>query len=44
MAAAPKTEDPRALFNKLMAWGLSMTIVGAAVCYLLFTVLEIGIQ
>ena len=43
MAAAPKTEDARVLFNKLMAWGFSMTIVGAAVCYLLFTVLEIGI-
>ena len=43
LAAAPKTEDPRALFNKLMAWGLSMTIVGAAYCYLLFTVLGIGI-
>jgi di/tricarboxylate transporter len=44
MAAAPKTEDPRALFNKLMAWGLSMTVVGAVVCYLLFTVLKIGIS
>ena len=44
MAAAPKTEDTRVLFNKLMAWGLSMTIVGAGVCYLLFTVLEIGIR
>ncbi|HJO38538.1 MAG: SLC13 family permease [Vicinamibacterales bacterium] len=43
LAAAPKSEDPRALFNKLMAWGLSMTVVGAAVCYLLFTVLKIGI-
>ena len=43
LAAAPKTEDTRLLFNKLMAWGLSMTVVGAGVCYLLFTVLEIGI-
>ena len=43
MAAAPKTEDSRALFNKLMAWGLSMTVVGAAVCYLMFGVLKIGI-
>ena len=43
MAAAPKTEDARVLYNKLMAWGFSMPIVGAAVCYLLFTVLEIGI-
>ena len=44
MAAAPKTEDARVLFNKLMAWGFSMTIVGAAVCYLLFTVLRIGLE
>jgi len=42
MAAAPAREDPRALFNKLMAWGFSMTLVGAAVCYLLFGVLAIG--
>ena len=43
MAAAPKSEDPRKLFNKLMAWGLSMTIVGGFTCWLLFTVLRIGI-
>ena len=28
MASAPKHEDSRKLFNKLMAWGLSMTVVG----------------
>ena len=44
MAAAPKHEDSRKLFNKLMAWGLSMTVVGAATCWLLFTVLQIGID
>jgi Na+/H+ antiporter NhaD/arsenite permease-like protein len=36
LAAAPPGEDTRALFNKLMAWGLSMAAVGAGVCYLLF--------
>ena len=44
MAAAPASEDMRALFNKLMAWALSMTVVGAAVCYLLFAVLRIGLD
>ena len=43
MAAAHPSVDTRDLFNKLMAWGLSMTIVGGLVCYLLFSVLEIGI-
>jgi Na+/H+ antiporter NhaD/arsenite permease-like protein len=32
----PGSDDARALFNKLLAWGLSMTAVGAAACYLLF--------
>jgi di/tricarboxylate transporter len=36
LAAAPATEDCRLLFNKLLAWGLSMSIVGAVVCYLMF--------
>ena len=44
MAAAPAKEDSRALFNKLMAWGFSMTVVGGLTCYLLFTVLGVGIQ
>ena len=43
MAAAHPSVDSRDLFNKLMIWGLSMTIVGGAVCYLLFTVLGIGL-
>ena len=42
MAAAPAGEDSRALFNKLMAWGLSMTVVGGLLCWLLFTVLRVG--
>ena len=44
MAAAPKSEDSRKLFNKLMAWGLSMAVVGGFLCYLLFTVLQIGLE
>ena len=43
MAAAHPSVDSRALFNKLMVWGLSMTVVGGAVCYLAFTVLRIGL-
>ena len=43
MAAAPKHEDSRKLFNNLMVWGLSMTLVGSAICWLLFTVLEVGL-
>ena len=35
-ALVPGSEDPRALFNRLLAWGLSMTLVGAVACYLLF--------
>jgi len=44
MAAAPAKEDSRALFNKLMAWGFSMTLVGGLVCYLLFSVIGIGLD
>ena len=43
MAAAPKHEDSQKLFNNLMIWGLSMTLVGSAICWLFFTVLEIGL-
>jgi di/tricarboxylate transporter len=35
MAGAPPDET-RPLFNKLLAWGLSMTVVGAVLCYLAF--------
>ena len=44
VAAAPAGEDSRALFNKLMAWGFAMTVVGGFTCWLLFTVLRIGID
>jgi di/tricarboxylate transporter len=33
--AAPGT-DVRRLFNALLAWGLTMTLAGAALCYVLF--------
>ena len=42
MASAPPTEDRRALFNKLLLWGLSMSVVGALVCYLFFGVLGLA--
>jgi Na+/H+ antiporter NhaD/arsenite permease-like protein len=36
IAALPSTEDPKRLFNQLLAWGLSMTVVGATICWVLF--------
>jgi di/tricarboxylate transporter len=33
--AGAGADDSRALFNKLLAWGLSMSVVGAVLCYLL---------
>jgi hypothetical protein len=36
LASAPLGENSRALFLKLLAWGMSMTVVGAVACYLLF--------
>jgi di/tricarboxylate transporter len=41
IAAVPAAHDPKDLFNKLMVWGMSMTVVGAIVCYVLFGVLKI---
>jgi Na+/H+ antiporter NhaD/arsenite permease-like protein len=35
LAGAP-TDESRALFNKLLAWGLSMCVVGATLCFLVF--------
>ena len=35
IAGAPADES-RPLFNKLLAWGLSMCVVGAMLCYLVF--------
>ena len=38
LAAAPPGSDTKALFNGLLVWGLSMAVVGAAFCWLLFGV------
>lgn len=35
IASAPSA-DSRALFNKLLAWGLSMSVIGGVGCYLVF--------
>jgi di/tricarboxylate transporter len=39
VAAAAPDEDRRALFNKVLAWGLSMSVVGAVVCWVFFGLL-----
>ena len=36
IASAPGEVDTRRLFLQLLAWGLSMSVVGAVVCYLFF--------
>jgi di/tricarboxylate transporter len=36
IAGAAAGTDTRKLFNALLAWGLSMTLVGAILCFLLF--------
>jgi len=36
LAGVPAGADPQGLFNKLLAWGLSMTVVGAVLCWLMF--------
>ena len=36
LAAAPAGTDTRYMFNALLVWGLSMTVVAAALCWLLF--------
>jgi di/tricarboxylate transporter len=36
LAAAPAGSNLRRLFNQLLAWGMSMTVVGGLVCWLLF--------
>ena len=39
IASAPVSTDTTALFNKMLAWGLSMSVVGAVVCYVFFGLL-----
>jgi di/tricarboxylate transporter len=36
IAALPNEADARKLFNQLLAWGLSMILVGAVICWILF--------
>jgi di/tricarboxylate transporter len=36
LAAMPASENVRKVFNQLLAWGLSMSVVGAIICYLFF--------
>ena len=39
IANAALSEDRKALFNKLMIWGLSMSVIGAFVCWVFFGLL-----
>ena len=36
IASAVTTGDSRRLFNQMLAWGLAMSLAGAAICYLFF--------
>jgi hypothetical protein len=36
VASMPAGPESRRLFNQLLAWGLSMSLVGALICWLLF--------
>jgi Na+/H+ antiporter NhaD/arsenite permease-like protein len=36
LAALPVASDAPKVFNQLLMWGLSMTVVGAVICWLLF--------
>jgi Na+/H+ antiporter NhaD/arsenite permease-like protein len=36
LAALPASTDSRKVFNQLLAWGLSMTVVGGLICWVLF--------
>ncbi len=36
IAALPADADSKKLFNQLLAWGLSMMVVGALICWVLF--------
>lgn len=39
IAAAPATENYQSLFNKVLAWGMSMSVIGALFCYIFFGLL-----
>ena len=36
IAAISSGENVRSVFNRLLVWGLSMTVVGAVFCYVFF--------
>jgi len=36
IAALSNEADAKKLFNQLLAWGLSMIVVGAVICWILF--------
>jgi hypothetical protein len=36
VAGAGASEDRRKLFNRVIAWGMSMSVVGAVICQLAF--------
>jgi hypothetical protein len=36
LAGITNAEDVRPTYNKLLAWGLSMTVIGAILCWLMF--------
>jgi di/tricarboxylate transporter len=36
IASAPPDENRQTLFNQMLAWGLSMSVVGAVACYVCF--------
>jgi Na+/H+ antiporter NhaD/arsenite permease-like protein len=36
LAALPPSVDARKVFNQLLAWGLSMTVVGGLLCWVMF--------
>ncbi len=39
IANAARSENRKALFNKLLIWGLSMSVIGAIVCWVFFGLL-----
>jgi di/tricarboxylate transporter len=42
LANAAPTEDTGLLYRQLLAWGLSMAVVGAVYCYVVFGVIGLG--
>jgi hypothetical protein len=39
LAGITKEEDVRPTYNKLLLWGIAMTVVGALLCWVMFYVL-----